>query len=184
VLGGLVIVGAVLAVVLTSGGGAAGISFRMTAGSIEPTFKVGQLVDVVQDAAYVPKVGDIVMFHPPAGADPETAMCRDPNQGAGHLQPCGVPTAQESSQLFIKRVVAGPGDTVAIINRHVVRNGSKIDDSSYTEPCGGDPSCNFPTPVTVPPGDYFVLGDNRGASEDSRFSGPVPRSFIVGKVEQ
>lgn len=43
-------------------------------------------------------------------------------------------------------------------------------------------SCNYPNPITVPAGDYFVLGDNRGQSDDSRFFGPIPRSAIVGNV--
>jgi len=37
--------------------------------------------------------------------------------------------------------------------------------------------------ITIPPGDYFMLGDNRGASDDSRFWGPVPQAWIIGKVE-
>jgi signal peptidase I len=42
--------------------------------------------------------------------------------------------------------------------------------------------CNFPKPIVVPAGDYFMLGDNRRASDDSRFWGPVKRSWIIGVV--
>jgi signal peptidase I len=149
-----------------------------------PTLSIGQVVTVSLNPNYVPKIGDIVLFHPPAGADPVTPMCDNANQGAGHSQVCRVPTPQESSQLFIKRVVAGPGDTVQMTQGHVIRNGVEEHDSRYTEPCGNDPSCNFLAPVTIPSGDYFVLGDNRGASDDSRFWGPVPGAWMVGKVQQ
>jgi signal peptidase I len=178
----LFVAAAIAAVVLLLGSGGPTTTVRMVAGSMEPTIKIGQSVGVIESAAYVPKVGDIVLLHPPAGADPQSATCGNPNQGAGHQQPCGVPTPQESTQQFIKRIVAGPGDTVAIISGHVVRNGSRVNEP-FIEPCGGDPSCSFPTPITIPAGHYFVLGDNRGASDDSRFWAPVPRAYIVGQVQ-
>jgi signal peptidase I len=126
-----------------------------------------------------PSVGDIVVFHPPAGANPEPPMCGDANQGGSHSQACDRPTSAESSQTFIKRVVAGPGDTIYIQNGHVYRNGVREHDR-YIEPCGTDPSCNMRTPIKIPPGDYFMMGDNRGASDDSRFWGPVPDKWIIG----
>jgi signal peptidase I len=53
---------------------------------------------------------------------------------------------------------------------------------SYIRPCSGVSECNFPVPITIPAGDWFLLGDNRGESDDSRFWGPVPTSWIVGVV--
>ena len=44
-----------------------------------------------------------------------------------------------------------------------------------------NPACNFPTPITIPPDHYFLLGDNRAVSSDSRFWGPVPRAWIIGR---
>jgi signal peptidase I len=154
--------------------------YRIPSGSMEPTLHIGQriLANRLTDS---PGVGDIVVFHLPAGADPQSAMCGNPNQGAGHQQPCGTPTTQESSQTFIKRVVAGPGDTISIRDGHAYRNGVREKDP-YIEQCGGDPSCSFPTPVKVPPGDYFMMGDNRGASDDSRFWGPVPKKWVIGEA--
>jgi signal peptidase I len=121
----------------------------------------------------------VVVFHPPQGADPINPVCGDSAQGAGHPQACDQPTKAESSQTFIKRVVAGPGDRLSIVNGHVIRNGVREKDP-YIEPCGGDSSCTFPKTITVPPGDYFMMGDNRGESDDSRFWGPVPDNWIIG----
>ena len=140
------------------------------------------MMTVSLDPNYTPAVGDIVVFHPPAGAAPANPLCGNPSQGTGHNRACDSPTANESSLTFVKRIVAGPGDSMRIIDGHVYRNGTRESDSSYTLPCGGGPLCNFPSSITIPSGDYFVLGDNRGASDDSRFWGPVPRAWIIGKV--
>ena len=154
--------------------------YRIPSGSMEPTLSIGQRI-LANRLINHPSVGDIIVFHPPAGADPESATCGNPNQGAGHPQPCDQPTAKESSQTFIKRVVGGPGDTIKIINGHVYRNGVREKDP-YIEQCGGDPSCSFPSPIKVPPGMYYMMGDNRGASDDSRFWGPVPDSWVIGQA--
>jgi signal peptidase I len=102
--------------------------------------------------------------------------------GAGHPSTavCQYPETQESDQNFIKRVVAGPGDVITIKAGHVYRNGQAEKDS-YTRPCGPqDSSCDFPTPVRIPAGHWFMMGDNRGESDDSRFWGPVPTKWIIG----
>jgi signal peptidase I len=143
-----------------------------------PTLHISQRV-LTNRLINHPSVGDIVVFHPPAGADPVSPVCGDANQGANHQQACDQSTTQESSQTFIKRVVAGPGDTMYIKDGHVYRNGVREKDN-YIEPCGSDPSCNFPTPIKIPPGEYFMMGDNRGASDDSRFWGPVPDNWVIG----
>jgi signal peptidase I len=153
--------------------------YKIPSPSMMPTLDIGQRV-LANRLINHPSVGDIVVFHPPVGANSATPQCGNPNQGAGHTQACDVPTHRASSQTFIKRVVAGPGDTVKIINGHVFRNGVEEKDGSYTFPCGGGPSCNFPTPIKIPPGDYFMMGDNRGASDDSRFWGPVPDKWVIG----
>jgi signal peptidase I len=145
--------------------------YKITSGSMEPTLQIGQRV--AADRSHVPQVGDIVLFHPPVGARPRDPLC---------AQPCGVPLPQESSDTFIKRVVAGPGDTVAIVDGRAVVNGV-TESEPYIAACGaGATTCSFPTPVRVPPGDYYMLGDNRGISDDSRFWGPVPSAWIIGTV--
>jgi signal peptidase I len=153
--------------------------YKIPSGSMEPTLGINQRV-LTNRLINHPSVGDIVVFHPPAGATDETGggvgTCGNPNQGYGHDQPCDMPTAQESSQTFIKRVVGGPGDTIQIINGHVYRNGVREKDA-YIVQC---PSCNFRTAIKIPPGDYFMMGDNRPDSDDSRFWGPVPDNWIIG----
>jgi signal peptidase I len=152
--------------------------YRIPSGSMIPTLSIGQRV-LTNRLINHPSVGDIVVFHPPQGADPTPPVCGVSNEGSGHQQACGTPTAEESTQTFIKRVVGGPGDRIQVVDGHVIRNGVREKDP-YIEPCGSDSSCNFPSPVVIPPGDYFMMGDNRGASDDSRFWGPVPDKWVIG----
>ncbi|HEV7770912.1 MAG TPA: signal peptidase I [Solirubrobacterales bacterium] len=154
--------------------------YQIPSQSMEPTLDVGQRVLVNRFLYHFtdPSIGDIVVFHPPAGADSgtECGIAQDPREA------CPQPTAAESSQNFIKRIVAGPGDTLAVRNGHPVVNGVEKSDEPYTLPCGSASACNLPKPITIPPDHYFMMGDNRGASDDSRFWGPVPRDWIIGKA--
>ena len=154
--------------------------YRIPSESMEPTLDVGQrvLVNRIGNRFSQPEVGEIMVFHPPAGAE-RSLQCGDPEQGQGHLTACARPTPQRSNVNFIKRVVAGPGDRVAIRDGHVVRNGRPVREP-FVEPCGGGPECNFTREITIPPGHYFMMGDNRGSSDDSRFWGPVPKRWIIG----
>jgi len=159
--------------------------YRIPSGSMEPTLAVGErvIVNRIGNRFAAPGVGDIVVFHPPHGADANVDACGNPGQGPFYdgpqsRVPCDRPTATHSSQNFIKRVVGLPGDRIAIRDGHVVRNGV-VQRERYIRPCGGGPECNLGT-IVVPRGHYFMMGDNRGASDDSRFWGPVPRSWIIG----
>ena len=152
--------------------------YKIPSSSMLPTLDIGQRILVNRLISH-PSVGDIVVFHPPAGADPQPATCGNANQGAGHGQACDQPTSRPSAQTFVKRVVAGPGDVIRIISGHVYRNGV-LERDAYTIPCGTGPWCTFPTPIKIPAGDYFMMGDNRPASDDSRFWGPVPNAWIIG----
>lgn len=159
-------------------------SYRIPSASMMPTLHVGQIV--VSDNAALrtapPALGAIVVFHPPAGADAMGPKCGVSHQGAGFPRVCGAPTAQESTQTFIKRVVGLPGDRIALVNGTVIRNGRPEPRAYRVVPCHHEPDCNFPRPITVPAGEYFVLGDNLPASDDSRFWGPVKRSWLIGLV--
>jgi signal peptidase I len=72
-----------------------------------------------------------------------------------------------------------PGDTIAVVNGRVIRNGKRTDEPFASE-CAG-PECNL-NEIKIPPGEYFMMGDNRGSSADSRFWGPVPRKWVIGKA--
>jgi signal peptidase I len=146
-----------------------------------PTLAVGNHVAVSVDPRYKPQVGDIIVFHPPASAESATPTCGDRRQGAGRPAACSTRTPTPSSQVFIKRIVAGPGDTLQIRNGRAIRNGQQ-ESEPYIAACGPEPFCNFPAPIKIPKADYFVLGENRGQSDDSRFWGPVKRAWIIGKV--
>ncbi len=89
---------------------------------------------------------------------------------------------------FIKRIVGLPGDTIQIRNKVVYVNGQMLDDKLYTQRVDPglidgtvSPRDNF-GPVTVPEGSYFMMGDNRDQSLDSRFWGYVRMEKIRGKA--
>jgi signal peptidase I len=80
---------------------------------------------------------------------------------------------------FIKRVIGVPGDTIRISRGHVYRNGQRVLEPYVTEDYADDRS--YPETV-VPENSYFMLGDHRSMSNDSREFGPVQREFIYGKA--
>ena len=79
---------------------------------------------------------------------------------------------------FVKRVVAIPGDTVKVRDNTVFVNGLPLDESAYI---AAEPVYTL-EPTTIPANHYFVLGDNRNASQDSRVFGPIDGDLIVGEV--
>lgn len=159
--------------------------FQIPSESMIPTLAVGQrvLVNRVGNRFGEPEVGDVVVFHPPAGADDDQlsgasgSMCGVvPRDG----EPCSRPTSERSDQNFVKRVVAGPGDTIAVVDGHVVRNGERQVESFIQETCDTGIARDFPIAIRVPLGHWFMMGDNRQCSQDSRFWGPVPKASLIG----
>jgi signal peptidase I len=184
IMGGRVSGGALPAVAAPAAAGAPDtIVLRVASVSMEPTLRPGTFITVDLRAyrTRAPSIGDIVVFHPPHGADFNSPRCGVAREGARSPRVCGVPVRQASKYKFVMRLVALPGDRISIRNGHLIRNGVPEKDP-YIRRCGMDLDCNFRSPVVLPPGDYFMLGDNRGFSDDSRFWGPVRRSWILGKV--
>jgi signal peptidase I len=153
--------------------------YQIPSASMEPTLDIGQRVLVNRFLYHFtdPSIGDIVVFNPPAGAE-RGNQCGVTAQAG---QPCPEPTPDKANVNFIKRIVAGPGDKLAVVDGHVILNG-KRQKEPFIAPCGGGEGCNLPEPITIPPKHYFMMGDNRGSSDDSRFWGPVPRDWIIGNA--
>jgi signal peptidase I len=154
--------------------------YRIPSESMVPTLEIGQRVLVNRIGARFgdPDVGDVVVFHPPEGANRGNECgSGPPPQG----QVCDEPTPEKADVNFIKRIVAGPGDRLAVEDGRVILNGQRQDEP-FAQPCGGGEGCTFASEVTIPAGHYFMMGDNRGSSDDSRFWGPVPEEWIIGEA--
>jgi signal peptidase I len=209
--------------------------YQIPSESMEPTLDVGQRVLVNRFIYHFtdPDHGDIMVFHPPVGAesDPscgalfrsqlEARARRDVAQDAGagdisrqnrqeaidqrvaeleqttevrESRLCPLPTDERSDQNFIKRLVALPGDELIVFRGAcAIVNGEALEsineDSTATRACDkwragitAKQRERLPEPITIPADHYFMMGDNRGASDDSRFWGPIPREWIIGKA--
>jgi signal peptidase I len=146
--------------------------YRIPSSSMEPTLHCaeGSVADDGCEARFSDRVlanrfiyhfkdperGDIIVFETP----PAAATC-----GAGGT--------------FVKRLIGLPGERIAQRRGVVYINGRPLDEP-YLDPAHKDDS-SFQE-KTIPPGHYFMMGDNRGQSCDSRVWGSVPRDNIIGKV--
>jgi signal peptidase I len=151
--------------------------FRIPSESMEPTLAVGErvLVDRVSPRFSEPERGDVVVFKPPQGSEEDVCGSTDIDPD----QACDKPTKARSDTNFIKRVVGIPGDRLHVIKGRVYING-KLQDEPYITPSENCDICNLPKPIRVPPGHFFMMGDNRGNSDDSRKWGPVPEKWVIG----
>ncbi len=130
-------------------------NFRIDGQSMEPTLHNQEFV-VVDKAAYLfhePARGDIVVFQYPL--DPRT--------------------------YYVKRIVAVPGDILSVIGEQVIVDGVTLNEPYINKDDVFNPYPSF-TRHIITPNSYFVMGDNRGDSSDSRQWGLVPRDNIVGRV--
>ena len=155
-------------------------AFYIPSGSMLPQL---QLLDrvVVSKLAYRlhdPRRGDIVVFDNPRPTEAEKKD--DDNVAVRFVRGIGeaVGVVQPSTDEFIKRVIALPGDTVEGRNKHVYVNGRLLREPYLPR----DVETNDFAPVTIPKGQLWVMGDNRGNSSDSRVFGPIRDSKVVGRA--
>lgn len=132
--------------------------FQVNGESMYPNFKDREyvLTNLIGLRFAPPKLGDVLVFKAPPEPDKD----------------------------FIKRVIGVPGDTVMLKDGNVYLNGQKLDQSSFLKPdvqTYGGAFLKDGDTVTVPDGEYFVMGDNRPYSSDSREWGFVPAGNIIGE---
>jgi len=162
--------------------------FRIPSGSMLPTLEAGDFI-LVNKFGYGLRLPVVHTLIAPVG---------DPDRGDVAVFRYPVEPAQD----YIKRIIGLPGDTVSYQNKRLTINGEVLpterlgdwgEDASFAlirEQIDGDwhqALVNRQSPArgfsyTVPAGEYFVMGDNRDRSSDSRFWGPVPRDHLVGRA--
>ena len=132
-------------------------TFYIPSGSMEPTLNIGDriLVDKLSYHLHAVHRGDIIVFAKPPDEQLEPGI-----------------------NDLVKRVIGLPGETISGENGRVYINGKPLAEPWLPK---GVVTSNF-GPVKIPKNYYFVMGDNRGFSEDSRVFGPISGSLIVGRV--
>jgi signal peptidase I len=144
-------------------------TFYIPSESMQPTLQVGDRILVNKLSYHLHGVGrtDMVVFARPP------------------LEQCGGLPVKD----LVKRVVGLPGETISINTTGGVDiNGKPLSQpwlaaGTFTQPGPGAAPYSLSHPYKIPSDHYFLMGDNRGQSCDSRYWGPIPRSLIVGKVE-
>jgi signal peptidase I len=156
-------------------------AFYIPSGSMLPTLEVGEriLVEKVSYRFGGPGRGDVVVFErslDPAAPSPheDDGVFEDVVNAFKSL--FGWPTGGE--QDYVKRVMAVGGDTIEGREGVVYVNDEPVDEPYLPE---GVVTSDFP-PQRIPAGQIFVMGDNRGSSDDSRNFGPVPDDEVVGRA--
>jgi len=147
--------------------------FWIPSGSMEDTLQIGDRV-VVNKLSYRigdPNRGDVVVFEPESFEEESLATKVSRNL----LESIGLRTPESD---LIKRVIGLPGETVEIRNNSIYINGNPIDEPYL--PVGL--VMRDQGPWEVPDGRYFVMGDNRNSSNDSRVFGAIDRGRIVGRA--
>lgn len=154
-------------------------AFKIPTGSMENTLLVGDHL-LVNKFIYGPTESPIERWLLPV---------RNPRRGDVIVFKYPVNPSRD----FIKRVIGLPGDTVQMRDKRVFINGHELNEPyvHFLQPPIGLPGISETTstdvrvnygPVTVPPHEYFVMGDNRDNSEDSRYWGFLPRDYIKGEA--
>ena len=130
-------------------------AYRLASGSMAPTLRFGDKVLVDESAGPKrPSRGEVWAFMPPAPAAPRGTV-------------------------WVKRVIGLPGETIAVRAGRVLVDGRPLD-----EPYVVKPSSDTVAPKTLGPDEFFLMGDARTASTDSRVWGALPRERLLGRVRQ
>ena len=150
-------------------------------GSMEDTLLVGDYV-LAEKVTYHfrdPRPGEVVTFITYAPL-PDVLTFRDMNarEAVRFFLRNILGEARTGPRLLIKRVVGTPGDVLELKGKVLYRNGKPIEELYLKTDAGNDWG-----PYVVPPGRFFMMGDNRHDSRDSRVIGPVPRKYITAKAE-
>lgn len=145
---------------------------RVIQKSMEPTIRSGEYIRIDMHAyeRRDPQVGDIVSLRAPANAVSERCAMKRRRE-----QPCrrsALPLANE----YLKRIIAGPGQRVSINKTGRARPDGVLQKEPFIISCRLFDLCRLARPTRIERAHYFVLGDNRPYSSDSRTWGPVPRN--------
>ena len=163
-------------------------AFKIPSGSMIPTLLIGDhiLVSKLSYGIQWPTDCKFQIGFPPVNCYASYTLVEFGDPQRGDIIVFRFPEDEEKD--FIKRIVGTPGDTVQIKNKVVLVNGAPLNDKAFTQRIDPgiidgtiNPRDNF-GPVTVPQGAYFVMGDNRDQSLDSRFWGYVREEKIRGKA--
>jgi signal peptidase I len=97
------------------------------------------------------------------------------------------PLEQENFSDLVKRVIGLPGETISSVDGYIDINGKTLKEpwlqpGVKTLPAPGSVPFSLAKPYKIPAGEYYVMGDNRTHSADSRYFGPIPKSLIVGRA--
>jgi len=160
-------------------------AFYIPSSSMEPTLQIGDrvLVNKLAHSFREPRRGEVIVFSVDGGVpipnDASNPVVRFLRGLAG-----GLGMAPASERDFIKRIIGLPGDVIAMQNGIVTINGMPLPEAPASE--GGYLSERHLEPfgpITVPEGHYFMMGDNRPNSSDSRYSlGAIPEGHMVGRA--
>ncbi|HET7483509.1 MAG TPA: signal peptidase I [Actinomycetota bacterium] len=170
-------------------------AFFIPSGSMIPTLHVGDrvLVEKMSYRLHDPRRGDVVVFaRDVLGPQPDVPWYQDARNFVREL--VGLPVGAEED--FIKRVVATGGDTLRYEGnpRQIYVNGEPVDEPfvnhgvDRTSPTITNRDCKRLNMTVagdacrVPAGQIFVMGDNRGNSQDSRFLGPIDQDKVIGRA--
>lgn len=177
----LLIIGAVIAVIIIKTFVVQ--AFWIPSSSMETTLRPGDRVIVCRFCYWFDDIsrGDVIVFSDP---HPNEEAGRGVVAGFLHWLGQGTGFGPAGQTDYVKRVIGLPGDVVEIRSGTLFINGH-LTPEPYLDPV--DPDTRSFGPVTVPPGDLFVMGDNRSHSGDSRFPpgqglGWVPERVVIGQV--